>query len=186
MSSVNNNIIEIDNNVLKNKVKTFRFNFSDEFINMMKDFSRIHKHDNKQDFKDYFDNWFNENYIIIESEFKKATDKGYSGDFKFKIFKSIKYYYCKKNNNISNEPKKRRKYISMNSEIISMMDMYIQRAIINKDIIKPSVEFDLFMEHYKTEINSEINELSKNNLSKEDIYNKFKKTFKNRYFNFTK
>ena len=86
-----------------------------------------------------------------------------------------------KKSNIKNEPKERRKYVSLNKEILEEMDKNILSGLTNKNF-KPSEGFDNFCEKNKDLIKKEIEVLLDKKIESEDIIMKIKKTYKNRYF----
>ena len=82
--------------------------------------------------------------------------------------------------------KKRRKYISCDINFIELIDNHINENLKNlKNDFKPSKEYNNFETIHKNEIEIEIermlNEID-NNIQKNDIINKIKKTYKNRYY----
>lgn len=93
------------------------------------------------------------------------------------MFKSARYYY-KNKKNIIIEPKERRKYISMDKAFIIEIDKHIQA----NNNIQPSVCFTNFCEEHKDIIDIETRKLCRSGLNNNEIYLKFKKTYKNRYF----
>lgn len=160
----------------------FRFKFSSEFNNQLLSFSKLHQHDDRHTYKDNWTLWLQSNDQIIEEECRRLRQQGYDGNIIDKMYKSGRYYYRKKTP--KKEPKKRRKYISIESEIIEIMDKHI---LDNSDspTFKPSSAFELFNNEFKELIEEETNRLLEKELSKEEIKLKFKKTYKNRYFIFT-
>lgn len=160
----------------------YRFKFSDEMIERMKEFSRIHKFDDRNDFKESWQTWTKENSNTIDKEQKRLETLGFHGDIHDKMYKSIRYYYCKKSN-VKQQPKQRRKYISLNKEILFQIDRHIENNIEVGGSIKPSVGFEDFITNiYNNSLTRYNDELKTQGLSNEDIHNKLKKTYKNRYF----
>ena len=158
--------------------KIFRFKFSQEILEKMQEFARIHKFDQRNDFKDAWKSWTENNNDIIITENKRLTDMGFKGDINDKMYKSVRYYYSKKSN-AKPEPKKRRKYISIDKSILYDIDRHITNSVESGQDFKPSDGFQQFIE-----LNGEtvMESLAKTGLNKEDINAKLKKTYKNRYF----
>lgn len=158
--------------------KVFRFKFSQDILEKMQEFARIHKFDERNDFKDAWKIWTENNCGIILAENKRLTDMGFKGDINDKMYKSVRYYYSKKSN-AKPEPKGRRKYISIDKSILCDIDRHITNSIESSHDFKPSDGFQQFIQ-----LNNEIllSSLEKTGLNKEDINQKLKKTYKNRYF----
>ena len=166
--------------------KTYRFNFSAEFIQILHDFSKIHQYESRVDFKESFNTWVSENQDIIDNEVLYLETKGYVGDIKSKIYKSVRYYFRTKptlpptHNPVTQI---RKKYIGNSMNFINIIDRHVSRF----STIKPENSFNTFIELYSEDITEEINILRQysefTELSKDEIITtKIKKTFKNRYF----
>lgn len=80
-----------------NRRSTFRFKFGPIISDSMQEFARIHRHDSRVNFRDNFDNWYQKNSELISREENRIENMGYTDDIKVKMFRSIKYYYIKKN-----------------------------------------------------------------------------------------
>ena len=96
-----------------------------------------------------------------------------------KMYKSGRYYFRNKK---EQQPRKRRQYVSIEHEVIEIMDTHINS---NLDT-KPSVSYGHFSESYSTQLDEEMTRLLDEGLTRDTIKDKFKKTFKNRYFLITK
>jgi hypothetical protein len=160
----------------------FRFKFSTEFNNQLLSFSKLHQHDDRQAYKDNWTLWLQSNNQIIDEESRRLREQGYNGNIIDKMYKSGRYYYRKKTP--KQDPKKRRKYISIDSDVIEHMDKHIIDNA-NSPTFKPSSAFELFTNEFKELIEGETSRLLNKELPREDIKLKFKKTYKNRYFIFT-
>ena len=57
-------------------------------MNYLKDFSRIHRFDDSESFKENWEIWCKENKIIINNESERLKMNGYEGDVLVKMFKS--------------------------------------------------------------------------------------------------
>jgi len=165
----------------------FRFKFYQDLTDEMQNFARIHKHDSRLDFKENFDEWFNNNSELINREKFRLDSIGYEDDIKVKLFRSIKYYYVKKSPTKSPEKATRSvKYVQHQREFTQIITTYISSECIPLKK-SPKDSYKSFLERFNNEISTEINNLNeKFNISKEDSENKIKKTFKNQYFQLNK
>lgn len=161
--------------------KTYRFKFTDSIMELLTNFSKMHKFACQKDYKEEWLKWCNENQEVINIENERLTQIGYVGDIKDKMYKSARYYFRKKSDE-KKEPVKRRQYISIDRELLDLIDQHIQRNKMN-DNYTPANGFDDFCKLNESIVNNEIKEMKKNTeFSLEDINLKIKKTYKNRYF----
>jgi len=169
---------EIDNEF---NINIFRYKFSNEFIQPLHQFSKIHQYDHRKDFKEAWTIWIEENEDLISKEVKRLLELDYKGDILDKMFKSARYYFRKKSTE-KKEPQKRRNYVGIQTELLKAMDTHI---CANKKIdnYKPSFGFDDFCKQNIDLLKTEVNSLYKSGITDSDeIKNKIKKTYKNRYF----
>jgi hypothetical protein len=158
----------------------YRYEFTDIFMECLFQFSKIHQYDNRQDFKEAWKTWSEENNEMIYAEITRLIKLGYRGDVLDKMFKSARYYFRKKCIK-PKEPKTRNTYIGTNKILLENMDKHINQ-LKNKNL-KPADSFLQFCEENKELLKQEIIYLiSKGFTEKEEIRNKIKKTYKNRYF----
>lgn len=181
--------------------KLFRFKFSEEMSELLLSFSQQHKFCNKDDFKDQWEMWTSEHVDAIYREKERLETMGYDGNIVEKMFKSVKYYYCKRNEKYKNvdgdkgSKDKKKKYIKKNNEFITIIDDFIdthmeQRKeeggmVIKTCKIKPSHFWNLFYNEYGTELTCEVERIqneSENRLSNNEAMAKIRKLFNNRYF----
>jgi hypothetical protein len=163
-------------------INIYRYKFTNDFINELFKFSKIHQYDHRKDFKDAWNVWIEENNILISDEVNRLTNIGYNGNIVEKMFKSARYYFRKKNTD-KKDPIKRRNYISINKDLIDAMDEYIELSIRNFQTGKPSDSFNEFCKIKVDLLKESVNILVKSGLSDViEIKNKIKKTYKNRYF----
>ena len=149
----------------------YRYKFTCKFVDELYKFSKIHQYDHRKDFKEAWQVWIEDNDDIVTDEVRILNNSGYDGDILDKMFKSARYYFRKKSIE-KKEPVKRRKYCGLSKDVLDAMDKHIASNITNDDY-KPSTGFESFYsESLKEE--SETNE----------IHEKLKKTYKNRYFIF--
>lgn len=170
---------ESNNNM---SINIYRYKFTNDFINELFKFSKIHQYDHRKDFKAAWDNWLEENATIVSEEVYKLKNLGYDGNILEKMFKSARYYFRKKSTD-KKDPVKRRNYISINKDLIDAMDEYIELSIRNFDTCKPSNSFEEFCRINVDLLKESVNVLVKSGLTDvKEVKNKIKKTYKNRYF----
>ena len=159
----------------------YRYKFRENFLSILVDFSRIHQYDTTKDFKEEFKTFTETNKDIIQSETKYLTNNGYKGDVIDKMYKSARYYFKNKDYNPS-ENKKRRKYIKQDKEFIAHVDEHVINSIRKNS--KPAKAFGEFMENdkFKDILTSERERLDDFLDTDDDIHEKIKKTYKNRFF----
>ena len=166
-----------------NVSKTYRYKFSNEFLENLKEFTRVHKFDDAKVFKENFETWKEDNDEIITREVNYMRNMGYEGDVIDKMYKSARYYFKNKSNE-KTKPKKRRQYIGIDVSLKDKMDEYIQEKKDENKECKPSTVYDEFMENvnHKLLLETEKTRLNSFGMSDDEVVKKFKKTFKNRYF----
>jgi hypothetical protein len=163
----------------------FRYKFSQEFVDELYKFSKIHQYDARKDFKESWSIWVDENEELVNLEMRRLINLGYDGDILDKMFKSARYYFRKKSTE-KKEPVQRRDYIGVSKKMLDSMDAHIKSNIDNEDY-KPSNGFDDYCKKNEEILKEEVNLLVKNGFSDHiEIKNKIKKTYKNRYFIITK
>ena len=164
--------------VIDNKQPIYRFKFTEDFTSILFQFAKIHQFDDRHAFKESWERWIENNNSSINNEMSRLHELGYEGDILNKMFKSARYYFRKKSTN-KKDPKERRKYIHLDRVILDSMDEHIDSL----DKISPADAFIDYCKQYSEEIKTEANRLHNNtDLTNEDISTKFKKTYKNRYF----
>lgn len=200
---VDNNTSDANREVTeaKNKKKpVFRFNLSDEIVDALLDFSKMHQFDDRHSYADAWNEWKNAPHIskMLADEIERLQNLDYKGSaesIENKIFKSGRYYFRNKSF-VKVPPKPRGKYVSVSKELICAMDEHIARGINNNgnndgQIQIPSPE-DLFNDFCKRCVDilkMEIERLIDLEQFSEDpslIIAKIKKTYKNRAFQILK
>jgi hypothetical protein len=175
---------EIDKNNCNDdeiNINIFRFKFTNDFTIELYNFSKIHQYDHRKDFKEAWNIWLEQNEDIVCEEVRRLSNLHYDGNILEKMFKSARYYFRKKSTE-KKEPAKRRVYQSVQKELLEAMDAHIKLHINDEDY-KPSEGFGSFCKEYIDVIKEEVNQLCKNGFSdSNEIKNKIKKTYKNRYF----
>lgn len=168
-------------NNINTNINIFRYKFTQEFMDELYKFSKIHQYDHRKDFKEAWKIWTEENDELISHEIRRLENLSYDGDVLDKMFKSARYYYRKKSTE-KKAPKQRRVYMGLQKDLLEAMDEHINIYISDKSI-KPSIGFENFCKENIDILKIEINRLLKNGISDpEEIKNKIKKTYKNRYF----
>ena len=172
-----------DNSNKKINAQIFRFKFTEEFMEELYKFSKIHQYDDRKDFKEAWTNWVDENEELIQEEMDRMHNLGYDGDILDKMFKSARYYFRKKSP-VKVEPKKRRQYISVSHELLEAMDTHIRTTIGLPDY-QPKTGFVSFYEANNSLILQTFRSFCQQDIKDIGfIQTKLKKTYKNRYFMF--
>ena len=155
----------------------YRFKFTQEFMDALFQFSKIHQYDDRHSFKEAWTQWTELNDNLVSGEIRRLSNLDYKGNIEEKMFKSARYYYQKKGTE-KNAPAERRPYVCSQKELIDAMDAHIE-----VHMSKPSDGFlDFCQGHYdllKTEVNHMVQIGFKDH---NEIKEKIKKTYKNRYF----
>ena len=161
----------------------YRYKFEDTFVEQLSRFAKIHQYDHRKDFKEAWTQWLDENEEIVSDEVRRLTTLDYKGDIIDKMFKSARYYFRKKSTE-KKAPLERRDYVGTQKDMLDAMDSHIKSKI-NDDNYKPSDGFDEFCKSNLELLKEEISNLCKNGFTdSNEIKQKIKKTYKNRYFLF--
>ena len=162
----------------------FRFKFTENFMEELSDFSKIHQYDHRKDFKEAWVKWAAENEDLVTKEVQRLVILGYPNEEDIvddKMFKSARYYFRKKSS-VKVEPKQRRQYIGVDHEILETMDRHIIANIHNDDY-KPKSAFVMFCKENEDVLKHTITKMDISDVKM--IQDKIKKTYKNRYFMLT-
>lgn len=158
----------------------YRYKFSDHFLEELKSFASVHRHDEIPVFREHWDIWVTKNKEEITREEQTLKTNDYAGNILEKMYKSVRYYY--KNKSLEEKkPAERRIYISLKLNVRNDIDEHIN-GIINKE--KPAVAYENYIENIKyqaTYLNEKVR-LMQLGLDETDADIKIKKTYKNRYF----
>ena len=169
----------------------YRFKLSDDIVEELSYFSKLHQFDSRNLFKEAWKLWIEEKKEEIMRETNRLKGLGYKGDVINKLYISSRYYYKKRPSKNSNDDeskktqKPRNKYVGCTLDMITLMDEFLKQNF----HYSPKNGFDNFIEEKKD--NSvyveQIQELENvHNFSKDDIMYKLKKTYKNRYYLYNK
>jgi hypothetical protein len=160
----------------------FRFKFTDDVASAIVQFAKIHQYDDRKTYKEMWKQWCEDNDEIISREITRLNNLGYDGDVHDKMFKAGRYYFRKKDLSDHKTPRPRRNYISMSGDILTAMDTHIKENI-TKHKFTPATAYDDFCDTNKNMLLDEIKRIFNTGpLTKDDVSNKIKKTYKNRYF----
>ena len=172
---------KVDNN----DTPIYRYKFTQQIVDLLTEFGKTHQYDPKKIYKEAWEDFINNNNEVLEREVRRLANLGYQGDCYDKMYKSGRYYFRKKSLT-KTEPKKRRKYISCDRELLDAMDDHIEVGLRNNDF-KPALGYDDFVVENTNMILDEITRMINNGFdNKEAIVKKIKKTYKNRYFQIIK
>ena len=220
---------------INNNIKTYRHEFSKEFMAELSTFAKVHQFDDRHAYKSEWAKWTQQDNIAqaMDVEKRRLEENGYKGDIQDKMFKAGRYYFRKKSaataataeelsvpdlptptatSGLSSEASAvigrtpptataRRPYITMSKNSIKMMDEHIRNASASStEEFKPS---SCYSDFYQTKMTSD--EMTKeigyviekyektpgamSNITPEEltdqIMDKIKKTYKNRYYKYT-
>jgi hypothetical protein len=169
-------------NTNPNTNNIYRYKLSPNIQDLIKDFTRIHNLDDRQQFKENWEVFLNNNRTIIQNEEERLKKLSYKKDIKVMMYKSARYYYLPIiNNTIQTNNTKRKEYISFSNDF----NKFIQRIVTQhiSDNIKPSEGFKNLLENNYEIINTEIkNYQEKHDVTIVDINTKIKKIYKNKYY----
>lgn len=185
-------------------LKTLRFKFSDELMEQLSLFAKIHEHDDRHSFKESWIEWIDDFEIkeIITKEIERIESLGFNGDILDKMYKSARYYYRKKSLTIT-QPINRKDYEIVSKTILTSIDEHIKKEIaahiipeLSKNTsckninITPADCFHNFCVLNQELILMKLNE-NKNQLEYQpsdkiqvrNVMDKLKKIYKNRFYN---
>lgn len=135
MATINN---ESDNNATI-IFHTYRFKYTDELIEELAYFSKLHQYDDRKQFKEEWNIWKQKPEIdyLLTTEFERLTKNGQKGDVLDKIFKSARYYYRKKDETQMSKTD-RKPTVSFSKSFLDIIDANIELQILynaynNKD-----------------------------------------------------
>ncbi|MAP67494.1 MAG: hypothetical protein CMF80_07340 [Candidatus Marinimicrobia bacterium] len=168
---------------MSSQKKIWRYKLDEKIFEELKYFAKLHEHNDRDDFKKAWEEWIKEHGEMIDQETRRLENLGFDGDVIKKLYTSARYY-LKKSQDTKKKEKKRKEYVSLCPEFISMVDDFVEKS---KE--KPAMGFKTFMEKYKENdvvINQISNLFVENKYSNEEIFKKLNKTFKNRSYIYNK
>lgn len=189
MKQISKMVFETDTNLTnlfdnqKNlQISIYRYKFSTDFMEMLYQFSKIHQYDMRKDFKEAWNIWIEENVDEVNREIRRLDGLGYDGDILDKMFKSARYYFRKKSS-AKKEPKERKIYVSCHKDTLDAMDSDILNGLKTNPEYKPADGFNIFCYKNMDILKDEVHRLIQANMEdSQEIREKIKKTYKNRYF----
>ncbi len=163
---------------LKLSTQTLRHDFGEKFMEELKHFAIVHKYDDRKIFKEVWNKWANQDSIKmqIDEEVQRLQNAGYKGDVLDKMFKSARYYFRKKEDNI--EPVERKQYVSLCPRFLEQIDIFIVELLKSR-AHSPASAYEEFCKNKKELVISQITILS--DMESDEVCLKLKKTFKNRF-----
>ena len=167
-------------------IPVLRFNFTPTFMTQLSSFSKIHEFDSRDDFKNAWKLWTEDNKTLIQDETIRLQQSGFTGNVHDKMFKSVRYYFRQKSTVPASQPP-RKIYESMHKPILSAIDTQI-KSIINDPSVSPADGFDSFCTEQMNLIIEaiRISYPTTQPISRDMIIsytNRLKKTYKNRFYN---
>ena len=173
---------DFEENQFSINANIYRYKFTQNFMDELHKFSKIHQYDDRHTFKEAWNIWIDDNDNLVRDEIQRLTNLNYDGDIVDKMFKSARYYFRKKSTS-KPEPKSRRQYLSVQKELLEAMDKLISKKK-KEPSYKPSDGFEDFCNEHidllKEEVVRLVTEHQINDVT--IIKDKIKKTYKNRYF----
>ena len=173
----------------KNNIQTLRFDYTDEISELLNNFAKEHQNDDRKKFKTQWNEWVKKEDINekISKEIKRLENLGLEDDILDRMFKSVRYYYCKKLQNRikpSSKPKPQTKmYTTLTSKILKTMDehiyIYIKKETetenktnkeeTHKNIISPAKAYEDFCNENRDALLEEIKEYRKKVLVEQKV-----------------
>lgn len=169
--------------IKQENINIYRYKFTQEFMNEIYQFAKIHQYDERKKFKEAWEIWMDINTELVNSEITRLSNLNYQGDIVDKMFKSARYYFRKKGT-VKKEPIQRSNYVAINKDLLDAMDEHIITNITKKDY-KPSDGFVDFCDTNISLLKEEVSRLFEEEGIQKDakiVEKKIKKTYKNRYF----
>ena len=180
------------------KLQTNRYKFTKEVTDMLSDFAKIHQYDGSKDYKEAWNNWIKEEEVgnKLEDEKCRLIKMGMADDVLSRLYKSSRYYYRKKVNNMDVVPKERKKYVGFPAEVLRTMDAQIIRELNgsidmteNDKIISrftPANSFEFYLKENPESVNDLLTESNgsaeERRIETTAAVNRLKKTYKNRFY----
>lgn len=194
-----NELIKV-NPIMSTKViiKTSRFVFSEDTVELLSEFAKLHHDDERKAYKAAWQEWIEESDVkpILDTETDRLQSLGFKGDVLDKMFKSVRYYFRKKNSATSeeSESKSPRTYNTLPRETLKKIDEHIKEQIkthlhinnnaqVIESAVKPSTCFDDFCIINKPLFLEMLEGETATNERMNQIVERLKKTYKNRYYN---
>lgn len=186
---------------MQGRTRVLRFEFSDAMTDHLAAFAQMHQYDDRKTYKEAWAEWMANDEIatLFNADAARLKCLGYNGDVADKLYKSGRYYFRGKKGqenkgqenkrqdsaNGANDASRSRKYIMLGRELLAAMDEHIERGLRHNDYT-PAKGFAEFCQLGVASYHIEVARLSEVMSSGEDVSDKLKKTYKNRYFMMSK
>lgn len=191
------------NGTVRVTIKTNRHTYSEEVVEQLSSFAKVHEYDGRKEFKEAWQKWMEEPDIknLIVAEVSRLTVNGLSGDILDRMYKSARYYYRKKGGEVVTEPTIRKEYEGLPRTVLKTIDDYIYSEI-NRNIaetdkggnhiitITAAKSFTTYCKlHYDviSDLLPPMNDEDKLNTNMREelkkVTDRLKKTYKNRFYN---
>ena len=194
------------NGTVRVTIKTNRHTYSEEVVEQLSSFAKVHEYDGRKEFKEAWHKWMEEPDIknLIATELSRLTTNGLSGDILDRMYKSARYYYRKKGGGETvTEPTIRKEYEGLPRTVLKTIDDFIYSEI-NRNIaetdkggnhiitITAAKSFTTYCKlHYDVisdllpptndDAANKVNTNMREELKK--VTDRLKKTYKNRFYN---
>ena len=159
----------------------YRYKLSDECVECVTYFAKMHEYDHRHDFKIAWSKWIEDNNHMVNKETDRLTALGYKGEVLSKMYKSSRYYF--RNKKIKDKTQQERKqYIRLDKSFLKIIDTHIIDNISHD--YQPKDGFLQFCSDNEQSVKDVMRTLLDQqglNNNHEIIY-KIKKTYKNRFF----
>lgn len=170
-----------------NEYKKYRFDFTKDVAGLMYSFTKEHRDETAKNFRANWNEWINREEIkrILTTECELLLNQGFKGDAWDKMYKSARYYYKKQPSDTASKHQAKQKGTKHTNRFslnfLQMIDTNISKHMQDD---KPQIElFNEFCETMSEEIIYELRVI-KTEMGEipEDIKEKLKKTYKNRFY----
>ena len=131
---------------------TYRFKYSQQFVNEIADFARVHQYDDRHILKRHGRDGFIRTKLQLQMKlicYKMLDTK----EMCMNVCILVLVIIFERRMLLLLLPKKRRDYISIDHDLIIIMDTHIRRVITTSN--KPSIAYEQFCIEYENDINEE-------------------------------
>ena len=188
-------------------MRTLRYVLSDNVLNSIIEFSKLHRQEHRLVYKKEWNNWLEINKEMVQDEVNRMKTIGYNDCVLTKMFDAGRYYFRKKelakekkekkqrekkqrekdsedehedeeDDEEEKDKKKEKKYVTLDKTILYDIECHIKNNISNDDYTPSNGYFDFHVKNVRV-LNKEKTRLE---MEVDDFINKIKKTYKNKYF----
>lgn len=184
---------------MKLTIKTNRYTYSNEVVERLSAFAKVHEYDERKEFKEAWTKWMEEPEIsvLISAEVARLAMSGLTGDIQDRMYKSARYYYRKKEEGVINtEPTIRKEYIGLPRSVLRSIDEHIyseikrsvmENGITSKIAVTAARSFTTYCKlHYEVisdMLSIDYNDPGSMREELKQATDRLKKTYKNRFYN---